>query len=93
MQDSENLIIFFSTCMISLKVEKGGKRHRSVSCIHFHYLLLMIKLFEKHKLYIHSSYSKGVSVYKPRVVFFLWFMTFEITVTVGFSNFSTETHI
>ena len=38
-----------------------------------------------------SSYSKSVSVYKPRVVFFLWFMTFEITVTVGFSNFSTET--
>ena len=52
MQDSENLIIFFSTCMISLKVEKGGKRHRSVSYIHDRYLLLMIKLFEKQKLYI-----------------------------------------
>ena len=42
MQDSENLIIFFSTCMISLKVEKGGKRHRSVSVslyIHVRYLL------------------------------------------------------
>ena len=39
MQDSENLIIFFSTCMISLKVEKGGKRHRSVSYIHVRYLL------------------------------------------------------
>ena len=44
MQDSENLIIFFSTCMISLKVEKGGKRHRSVSYIHVRYLLLMIKI-------------------------------------------------
>ena len=56
MQDSENLIIFFSTCMISLKVEKGGKRHRSVSYIHVRYLLLMIKLFEKHILHIVCTY-------------------------------------
>ena len=62
MQDSENLIIFFSTCMISLKVEKGGKRHRSVSYIHVRYLLLMIKLFEKHILHIVLIYTIIVKV-------------------------------
>ena len=62
MQDSENLIIFFSTCMISLKVEKGGKRHRSVSYIHVRYLLLMIKLFEKHILLIVLIYTIIVKV-------------------------------
>ena len=62
MQDSENLIIFFSTCMISLKVEKGGKRHRSVSYIHVRYLLLMIKIFEKHILHIVLIYTIIVKV-------------------------------
>ena len=62
MQDSENLIIFFSTCMISLKVEKGGKRHRSVSYIHVRYLLLMIKFFEKHILHIVLIYTIIVKV-------------------------------